>query len=404
MGKRGFVLAALAVWLAASGLVTIGACVGDDPAVGQHAPDAAAPDAPDAGGSCPTGATLCGSECVNTDSNGKHCGRCGHDCLGGECKAGACRPVLLASSQTNVDGLAIDTLNVYWITEAPSATLRACAKNGCGDKPTDLVALPTGGAGPVVDTTAPANERYLWWVERGANGGIKRCYSFGCGGSPETVVKVPNARQVILDGARFYYTTGDDTLNPAHVIMRCPKNVTDAGACETMGTGLVKPGSLVLDGTGFFVTRYTGKSETPPGAILHCAAPPCDGGTLGTLVSPIEYPGGLLLVGTTLVWVPSPNGPASTCAKSGCNNSPGLLSPTLPSAFPVFVEGEDLFLGAGWANGLNDGQLWRCPKGNCEKPELIVDQLPSPGGMVFDSTAFYFSSYAVSGGIYRLAR
>lgn len=36
-----------------------------------------------------------------------HCGRCGHDCLGGACRGGACEPVVLASGFTEPFGIAV---------------------------------------------------------------------------------------------------------------------------------------------------------------------------------------------------------------------------------------------------------------------------------------------------------
>src|SRR5690242_13702960 len=45
------------------------------------------------------GATVPAPICNGTENfqeNGKHCGRCGHDCLGGVCTAGVCEKVTLA--------------------------------------------------------------------------------------------------------------------------------------------------------------------------------------------------------------------------------------------------------------------------------------------------------------------
>lgn len=52
-----------------------------------------------AGGSGAGGCgTLCGDHCVDLESDPDHCGDCDHDCLGGECLAGACQPVVLADA------------------------------------------------------------------------------------------------------------------------------------------------------------------------------------------------------------------------------------------------------------------------------------------------------------------
>jgi hypothetical protein len=38
---------------------------------------------------------------VDLSNDGKNCGKCGHDCLGGACSSGTCQPVVLASNQGN---------------------------------------------------------------------------------------------------------------------------------------------------------------------------------------------------------------------------------------------------------------------------------------------------------------
>jgi hypothetical protein len=49
------------------------------------------------------------------DSNPKHCGACNHDCEGGECRLGSCKPVLMAELRDEgATALALDETHVYW--------------------------------------------------------------------------------------------------------------------------------------------------------------------------------------------------------------------------------------------------------------------------------------------------
>ncbi len=48
---------------------------------------------------------------------GKNCGYCGHDCLGGNCIDGQCRPVTLASGQASPARIVVDDNYVYWTNE-----------------------------------------------------------------------------------------------------------------------------------------------------------------------------------------------------------------------------------------------------------------------------------------------
>lgn len=76
----------------------------------------------------------CDSSALDHDSH--HCGACGHDCLGGECSAGACRPMVIASFPgPPVLDLTVDAERVLWITstglEGENGILYACPKSGC---------------------------------------------------------------------------------------------------------------------------------------------------------------------------------------------------------------------------------------------------------------------------------
>lgn len=47
--------------------------------------------------SCPFGQISCGAECVRLAADARHCGACGHDCLGAECLLGQCAPETLTT-------------------------------------------------------------------------------------------------------------------------------------------------------------------------------------------------------------------------------------------------------------------------------------------------------------------
>lgn len=54
-----------------------------------------------------------GCSTIGLDHDGKNCGVCNHDCLGGACSGGHCRPVEL-SVATGPKGVAVDDTWVYW--------------------------------------------------------------------------------------------------------------------------------------------------------------------------------------------------------------------------------------------------------------------------------------------------
>jgi hypothetical protein len=61
---------------------------------------------------CPSANT-----CVDLTSDGKNCGACGHDCLGGTCTAGQCQPIELAQYTGNLQTIAVGVQYVYATTD-----------------------------------------------------------------------------------------------------------------------------------------------------------------------------------------------------------------------------------------------------------------------------------------------
>lgn len=86
---------------------------------------------------CAQGFSECSSDsCVDTASDPNNCGRCGQSCLGGECSAGSCQPLVLASDQAPESfltaKLVTDETSVYWINLDDTAltSIRRVAKTG----------------------------------------------------------------------------------------------------------------------------------------------------------------------------------------------------------------------------------------------------------------------------------
>ncbi|HEX7597861.1 MAG TPA: hypothetical protein VF518_06575, partial [Polyangia bacterium] len=70
---------------------------------------------------CPSGTFDCGASCANRDSDPKNCGDCGHDCLGGPCEGGYCKPYKLGDVPTGVvNSLTSDGGKVYAFTQQRS--------------------------------------------------------------------------------------------------------------------------------------------------------------------------------------------------------------------------------------------------------------------------------------------
>jgi hypothetical protein len=89
------------------------------------------------------------NHCVaDFDRDPKNCGRCAHDCLGGECTAGKCQPVLLARDVTAPNTIAVDQDWVFFTARAPNQYLA-------------LYRVPKSGGSPTIFTTELSDELAL---------------------------------------------------------------------------------------------------------------------------------------------------------------------------------------------------------------------------------------------------
>jgi len=76
-------------------------------------------------------APACDESKLQTDP--KHCGRCGHDCLGGACNAGKCESVVVKGGLENPVDLVADATSVYVTTRANGTVLRIAKADGKTD-------------------------------------------------------------------------------------------------------------------------------------------------------------------------------------------------------------------------------------------------------------------------------
>ena len=83
---------------------------------------------------CDGGSTVmaCNGSCVDVASSGTNCGKCGHDCGGSTCTAGACQPSIVADKLT-YPVFDVDATNVYFNAGPVNyqLDLETCPSSGC---------------------------------------------------------------------------------------------------------------------------------------------------------------------------------------------------------------------------------------------------------------------------------
>lgn len=128
-----------------------------------------------ADGACasPCTKTVCGQSCVDTDTDGANCARCGHDCLGGACTAGVCQPTAVVPKLGLPARMTIDATSVYWsaadVTEQFAQLIQKAPLAGL-PQGTDPITL-----GSDLRDFAPLDltilDNYVYWGNGDRNGG-----------------------------------------------------------------------------------------------------------------------------------------------------------------------------------------------------------------------------------------
>jgi hypothetical protein len=275
--------------------------------------DASVDSAPDVNVSCTAPMAECDGDLsvqceTDTSSDGKNCGACGHDCLGGTCTAGECVSATVLSGTGKATRLAIDATHLYYIGYtngdvrripkaggtsqllASSASAVRIAVDDTYAYWTDfqgkqlLRVLKTGGTMQVLATnlgTAQAVELtaarvYVTdYTSQGRVGWVPKA-----GGAPTWLVpNTPTPLDLALTSTHVYFT---DTSNPS-IVRRVP---LDGGTVEDFYPTDISLG-IVTDGTDLYLA--SSKNGKAAASILRIT----QAGTATVLVAGLETPAGL---------------------------------------------------------------------------------------------------------------
>lgn len=353
-----------ALGAAGSAFVTLLACSSFDaspapPGDDGSAPEAASPvDASTAPDVAPDSAKLCvpaplepsdageDANCEGTgvtiglDTSSKHCGRCGHDCLGTACVNGVCAVVPLSSELGSIAVTAATATHLYYSSSGSSS--RRVRRFSFADGGVEELANPSGigylketrAVGPTPSVYAVLSDRGVIAVPVG-------------GGSESTVVDDGNNNvdRMAADETNLYWTRSGTLLARAHADgTSVPANfVVHSAKTAVVATALFADGAHL-----FYAVRDTG-----------------DGGT------------------TTSIWMRGP----------GKLDSVSQRLPSVEDVVDFAGDAEFLY----WTTP--KGEIWRAAKTGTAKPELVARvpglRLYSKGLAVDD--AYVYAAMTLSG-------
>ncbi len=341
----------------------------------------------------------CDESKLQTDS--MHCGRCGHDCLGGECRSGVCQPVLVQGGLTNPATLTFDTQNLYVASEG-DGTVRRIPKSG--GQPDVLAIGQEDVHGIAIDGTD------LYWSNldfAGDGGGeywgaVWHCELPGC--TPKTPVAFGDyaADVQFSNGLLFFAENNGGAV----------RKVQPDGTGLTLLAEPTKPLHLAVDGQHVYFTTNNATLRRVPIA-----------GGADETVGPIEYGGQVGFVrldNERVYWAYSGSDPPYTGyvfsqpkadltapkIAYGTNNQ-GSVGVAVDESNVYWTNGSATDIGASYER---IGTVVTCPKTGCVgEPTVVAKDLLAPWAIAVDGNALYILSYGsrylnADGSVLRVAK
>jgi hypothetical protein len=329
--------------------------------------------APQDGGTDVSGETSCSP---NTDTDPANCGRCNHSCLGGTCTSGKCDPIVLASGQPNVFGLAVGNGYVYWSAYGAGAVKR-CPVAGCGASP-QTIAQVSGSLtmGLVIDS-----KNAYFSAKVSTNVTLGTVYSVPLDGSAAPTPLVTNLDHPVwlgIDTTSVYWANwGDGRIMSCPLGSSCPSPQTIHTQTGGPNAG---PNGIASTGTAVYWVSDDGSARRC--AIGNCATPV-------VFATGLSSPQAIVVDVVSTYWTNQVGSSVQKCQLSGCNNSPTLVASNEPGAEGIAVDTSGIY----WTDSTG-GLVRMCPATGCGAgPITLASGLAQPANVVLDDQAVYVSVY-----------
>jgi hypothetical protein len=377
--RRGLFLGALAGCRAVLGVPDVSEIQGDASVADGSALDANS-DVGEPGGDASREGGVDGASCVgDLKTDRANCGRCGHDCLGGDCTDGVCQPVTLVQNEPQLGAIAVDGDTAYWVA---NYAIHKCAVAGCGGVPT-AVGTVTASATRIV-----VRGPHLAWATGGVlqAGDVFTCPIAGCGGAPTKLGSGSgsgNPNSLAADTTNVYWS---NTASTNGEIVKCAWG----GAPTTFASARPYPAGLVDDGTNLYWIEETSNNYR----IAGCPTDTCAGGPK-VMVSDSGI-SNLASNGTNLVW--QGNNGISTCTLPACAMATSL-SASVPATSGAMTLGSAYVY---WVDG--SGIVQECALAGCGgNPTPLASGQSAVYGITSDALAVYWTSFS-SGRVMKVAK
>ncbi len=340
----------------------------------------------DAALTCAGGRSACGSACVDVQTDAKNCGRCAHDCLGGECKAGVCAAVTLATGLNDPMGVAQDSNSLYVAVWGANKIVQV-AKAAGGKN--DVSTLTTSPASIAVALDASGKAAALVWGEWtiGGKAHVVTCTP-PCTNVTTVAATGDSVMGLVVSGTRAYFT---DSGGATEAIRRC-----DLPGCTNVNdvvSPLAHAYGLAVTGTTLLYSRHDALGDVGRADASSFGN--------GTHLFDADTPQGLATDGTNVFAAVSGGNQIAKCPLSGCIGATTTLA-FAQNPHAVATDGKNVY----WTNGVADGgSVAYCPVSGCPGgAALLAAGQSNPYGIVVDDAAVYWVNSAPMGSVMKIAK
>ncbi len=322
--------------------------------------------------------TLCGNQCVNLQADGHDCGTCGHDCQGGQCSAGKCQSVALATGKGRLMMVLAEGTHVYY--GGDGVDVRRVNADGSGD----IAIAPAGSTNDTKEWTydsALAAGAVLWgndWVHLGVRG----CPTPDCTGGPK----------LYEDGLSNIHALA---YNAAHAVVFFDDGATLRVASWPSGTpgDFVTAQDSITEATADDTSVYWTSCTLAPTSCYIRAHQVAGGSTVDLVTDWSIEPFGMSAGGGYLFMTDAGTGSVYSTPLPGGSGAaePTLVGTAGIDARKVFATANKVYWAVSSGNAV-PGAIVSCPVAGCNgaDPTLVTVTTANPWGVTVADGVLYW--------------
>ncbi len=317
------------------------------------------------------------ASCGDLTGSATHCGRCGHSCLGGECKGSVCQPTTLATGQGAIWGVAVDASHVYFASFTNGFVARVPKAGGKVEK--------IASTGAFLARKVAVDASHVYWSSDDSPGAVSRCLVTGCVGAPEVLATPQRPTGLALDSTSVYWAD----RNTTELRRRPIAGGAEVHAADSTGG---PPIAVAVDQSQlFWLADFSGEVQGRAS----------DGGTFSIGTSGTSGRD-LALDGTFVYWGAALNlgddGRISRAPRTGAGPSE-LVGPAKGEPVSLAVDAKLLYWTA-WERKTDGGVItagvYSCAPAGCgAAPTTVAAGQDLPRGIALDDVAIYWGANGV---------